>query len=123
MELAALLNTPPPLGCDQVNCLAGVATPGVPEEILRETFVSNLQFAAAELEKAGITLLIEAINTRDIPGFFLQTTSQALAIVADVGSENLKLQYDIYHMQIMEGRPDTDNRGESPHDPSHAACG
>ena len=91
------------LGCDQLNCLAGVAPAEVPNEILRETFVSNLTFAAGELERAEITLLIEAINTRDIPGFFLQTTSQALAILAEVGSENLKLQYDIYHMQIMEG--------------------
>lgn len=91
------------LGCDQVNCLAGVAPSEVPSEALREAFVSNLAFAAGELERAGITLLIEAINTRDIPGFFLQTTSQALAIVEDVGSGNLKLQYDIYHMQIMEG--------------------
>ena len=91
------------VGCDQLNCLAGVSPSDVPVETLRETFVSNLSFAASELEKVGITLLIEAINTRDIPGFFLQTTSQALAIVADVGSENLKLQYDIYHMQIMEG--------------------
>ena len=91
------------LGCDQVNCLAGIVPADVPNETLRETLVSNLTFAAGELERAGITLLIEAINTRDIPGFYLQTTSQALAIVADVGSENLKLQYDIYHMQIMEG--------------------
>ena len=91
------------LGCDQVNCLAGVAPSDVPSETLHETFVSNLAFAAGEFERAGITLLIEAINTKDIPGFFLQTTSQALAIVAEVGSQNLKLQYDIYHMQIMEG--------------------
>ena len=91
------------LSCDQVNCLAGIAPTDVPTEILRKTFVSNLAFAAGELERAGITLLIEAINTRDIPGFYLQTTSQALGIVAEVGSENLKLQYDIYHMQIMEG--------------------
>ena len=91
------------LGCDQVNCLAGVTPADVPNETLRDTFVSNLAFAAGELERAGITLLIEAINTRDIPGFFLQTTSQALDVIADVGSENLKLQYDIYHMQIMEG--------------------
>ena len=91
------------LGCDQVNCLAGVAPSKVSSETLRNTFVSNLAFAAGELERVGITLLIEAINTRDIPGFFLQTTSQALAIVEEVGSQNLKLQYDIYHMQIMEG--------------------
>jgi len=91
------------LGCEQVNCLAGLAPAGLSDDALRETFVSNLKFAAAELDKAGVTLLIEAINTRDIPGFYLQTTAQALAIVADVGSDNLKLQYDIYHMQIMEG--------------------
>ena len=91
------------LECDQLNCLAGVVPSDVPSDALRETFVSNLAFAAGELERAGIMLLIEAINTRDIPDFFLQTTSQALAVVADVGSENLKLQYDIYHMQIMEG--------------------
>ncbi len=91
------------LGCGQVNCLAGVVPSDVLGATLRETFVSNLSFAAGELERAGIALLIEAINTRDIPGFFLQNTSQALGIIEDVGSQNLKLQYDIYHMQIMEG--------------------
>ena len=55
------------------------------------------------MKAAGIKLLIEAINTRDIPGFFLTNTKQALAIIEKVGSDNLYLQYDIYHMQIMEG--------------------
>ena len=55
------------------------------------------------LEEAGIRLLIEAINTRDIPGFFLNTSKQALKIIDRVGSNNLYFQYDIYHMQIMEG--------------------
>ncbi len=91
------------LDCPQVNCLAGIAPVGASSDVLRETFISNLSFAAGELEKAGIALLIEAINTKDIPGFFLRTTAQALAIIDDTGSENLKLQYDIYHMQIMEG--------------------
>jgi len=91
------------LGCKQVNCLAGVAPDNVSGDALRETFVSNLKFAADELGKAEVTLLVEAINTRDIPGFYLQTTAQALGILTDVGSDNLKLQYDIYHMQIMEG--------------------
>ena len=59
--------------------------------------------AAAEAERFGVTLLIEPINTRDIPGFFLTTTRQALDILAEVGSNNLFIQYDIYHMQIMEG--------------------
>jgi hydroxypyruvate isomerase len=55
------------------------------------------------LKENGIKLLIEMINTRDIPGFFLTNTRQALAILERVGSDNLYLQYDIYHMQIMEG--------------------
>jgi hydroxypyruvate isomerase len=65
--------------------------------------VSNLKFAAAKLESAGIRLLIEPINTRDIPGFYLNHTAQAIDVIASVGSDNLWLQYDIYHMQIMEG--------------------
>jgi hydroxypyruvate isomerase len=69
----------------------------------RETFVKNLRYAAPLLESAGITLLIEPINTRDIPGFFLSGTLQAIEIIDAVASDNLQLQYDIYHMQIMEG--------------------
>ena len=92
------------LGCPQVNCLAGVAPAGLAEGKLRDTFVANLRFAAAELKKAGIRLLIEPINSlRDIPGFYLNHTRQALDIMAEVGSDNLFLQYDIYHMQVMEG--------------------
>jgi hydroxypyruvate isomerase len=92
------------LGCGQVNCLAGIAPAGVGEAKLRETFVENLRFAAAELKRAGIRLLIEPINSlRDIPGFYLNRTRQALDIMAEVGSDNLFLQYDIYHMQVMEG--------------------
>ena len=91
------------LGCKQVNCLAGLAPAGVPPEKLRETFVANLKFAAGKLKQAGIKLLIEPINTRDIPGFYLNYSKQALDIIHDVGSDNLFLQYDIYHMQIMEG--------------------
>ena len=91
------------LGCKQVNCLAGIGPAGVGPGVLRETFVSNLRFAAAELEEVGIRLLIEPINTRDIPGFYLCHTAQARSILDEVGSDNLGLQYDIYHMQIMEG--------------------
>ena len=91
------------LGCKQVNCLAGIAPPGVAAETVRETFAANLRFAAEELEAAGIRLLIEPCNTRDIPGFYLNRSEQALAIIDQVGSDNLRLQYDIYHMQIMEG--------------------
>ena len=91
------------LDCDRVNCLAGIVPPAVDAAAARETFVRNLRYAAPLLGSAGITLLIEPINTRDIPGFFLSGTDQALEIIEAVGSDNLQLQYDIYHMQIMEG--------------------
>ena len=65
--------------------------------------IKNLQYAAPRLKAAGIKLLLEAINTRDIPGFFVSRTSQALDIIDAAGSDNLFLQYDVYHMQIMEG--------------------
>lgn len=91
------------LGNRQINCLAGIVPPGIDAAAAEDTFVRNLQYAARELEHAGIKLVMEAINTRDIPGFFLNTTAQALAIRERVGSTNLALQYDIYHMQIMEG--------------------
>ena len=91
------------LGCGQVNCLAGIAPAGANREALENVFVENLAFAAEKLEQAGIRLLIEPINTRDIPGFFLTDTRQALGIIERVGSKNLYLQYDIYHMQVMEG--------------------
>jgi len=91
------------LGCKQLNCLAGIAPQGVSIDQVRKTFVDNLAFAAKPLADAGIRLLIEPINTRDIPGFFLNGTKQALSIMDDVGSANVFLQYDVYHMQIMEG--------------------
>ena len=91
------------LNCPQVNCLAGIAPAEVDRRALDDVFVENLKYAADRLEKAGVKLLIEAINTRDIPGFFLNTSKQALAIIDRVGSKNLYFQYDIYHMQIMEG--------------------
>ena len=91
------------LRVSQLNCLAGKAPNGVPPEILKKTFIANLQFAAAELKKANIKLLIEPINTFDIPGFYLSKTQQALDILNEVGSDNLFIQYDIYHAQRMEG--------------------
>jgi hydroxypyruvate isomerase len=91
------------LGCTQVNCLAGIAPSGIEPERARAALVDNLRRAAPRLASAGIRLLIEPINTRDIPGFFLRRTAQALEIIAEVASSNLFLQYDIYHMQIMEG--------------------
>jgi hydroxypyruvate isomerase len=91
------------LGVPQLNCLAGKAPAGVDDAVLRATFVANLKHAAGELKKAGLKLLIEPINTYDIPGFYLNRTAQALAILDEVGADNAFVQYDIYHAQRMEG--------------------
>ena len=91
------------LGVPQINCLAGKAPAGADEALLRQTFVENLRFAAAELQKVGIKLLIEPINNYDIPGFWLNKTDKALSVIDEVGSDNLYLQYDIYHAQRYEG--------------------
>jgi hydroxypyruvate isomerase len=91
------------LGCGRLHAMAGVRPAGVSEEALRDTYVANLRFAARELAKHGLTLLIEAINTRDMPGYYLTTSRQALDIMDEVGAPNLHFQYDIYHMQIMQG--------------------
>ena len=91
------------LGCPQVNCLAGKLPAGVSREQAQATFVANLKFAADKLKKAGLKLLIEPINSYDIPGFFLNYTAQAAAILDEVGSDNLYIQYDLYHAQRMEG--------------------
>jgi hydroxypyruvate isomerase len=91
------------LGLRQIHCMAGIAPANVPTGVLRRTYVDNLRFAAAEAAQAGVRLLIEPINDRDIPGYFLNYSSQAIDIMDEVGSDNVALQYDIYHMQIMEG--------------------
>lgn len=91
------------LGCRKVNCLAGIAPQGVAEEVLEATLVANLAYAAPRLAAAGVKLLVEPINTRDIPGFFVSTTHHAERLLAAVGSSNLFIQYDIYHTQVMQG--------------------
>ncbi len=91
------------LGCKQLNCLAGIPPQDADADTVRETFVANLRFAAEKLSGAGIRLLVEAINTRDIPGFYVNDTRQNLELIDAAGSDNIALQYDIYHMQIMEG--------------------
>ena len=91
------------LGVKRLNCLAGIKPQNVSDADARRTLVENLKFAAPRLEAAGIKLLIEPINTFDIPGFFLNRTQQAIDIIRDTGADNIFLQYDIYHMQRMEG--------------------
>ncbi len=91
------------LGVPRLNCLAGKAPAGVADEVLRMTFIDNLRYAAGELKRAGLKLLIEPINTFDIPGFYLNRTAQALALLDAVQADNAFVQYDIYHAQRMEG--------------------
>ncbi|MFY7939271.1 MAG: hydroxypyruvate isomerase [Burkholderiaceae bacterium] len=91
------------LGVPQLNCLAGKAPAGVAEHVLERTLVENLRLAARELQGAGLKLLIEPINTFDIPGFYLNRTQQAINILDEVGAANAFIQYDIYHAQRMEG--------------------
>jgi len=91
------------LGCRQLNCLVGIVPEGADSAELHATLIANLRYAAETLSKHQVKLLIEPINTRDIPGFFLTRTERAVQIISEVGSDNLFIQYDIYHMQIMEG--------------------
>jgi hydroxypyruvate isomerase len=91
------------LGCRQVNCLAGIVPAGVDRDHALATFISNVRLAARRLAPAGIRVLIEPINTRDVPGFFLSRTPQAVEILGMIGSDNVFLQYEVYHMQIMAG--------------------
>jgi len=91
------------LDCNQLNCLAGIRPDGSTTETVAETLIANLKFAASELGKAGLRLLLEPINDYDIPGFFVNTSAQGLNIINAVAADNVYLQYDIYHMQRMEG--------------------
>lgn len=91
------------LECRQVHALAGVVPAGVSPERCEAVCVQNLRLAAEELKAYGIRVLIEPLNTRDNPGYFLTTVAQARHIIEAVGSDNLFLQLDLYHCQVMEG--------------------
>ncbi len=91
------------LGTTRLHAMAGIVPQGVSQADARATYIANLKYAATNLAAHGITLLIEAINTLDMPGFFLNTQAQAYDILREVGADNLRMQMDLYHMQIMEG--------------------
>lgn len=91
------------LGCPQLNCLIGIPPPRAEPENIRHTIIANLRFAAAQTTAAGIRLLIEPINDKDIPGFWLNHVKQAAALIAEIGATNLFVQYDLYHQQRMDG--------------------
>ncbi len=90
-------------GTPTLHAMSGTVPPGGDRSAHRDVYVENLRFAARELAKSGRTLLIEAINLRDIPGYFLNTQADAHAIREEVGESNLKIQMDFYHAQIVEG--------------------
>ncbi len=91
------------LECKMVNCLAGIPPSGTSAEQARATFVGNLRFAASRLKDAGIALVIEPINNFDFPGFWLNRVGLADSVIAETGSDNVFIQYDLYHQQRSEG--------------------
>ena len=91
------------LGCIGVNTGIGPLPEGSDRNAAYRTFIDNLRFAATELEKVGVKAFIEPINTNDQPGFLIHNSSQGMRAIADAAHPNVFLQYDFYHMQIMEG--------------------
>ncbi|MGH2373361.1 MAG: hydroxypyruvate isomerase family protein [bacterium] len=91
------------LACPRVNCLVGKQLENVPLKEQWACLVDNVKSAAAACEQIGLVLLVEAVNTFDIPGFFLRTSSEAFQLQEAVGAANLKVQFDVYHAQRMEG--------------------
>jgi len=89
--------------CRILHAMAGILPAGQDRTQAERTYLANLRHAADRLAGEGLTLVIEPINTRDIPGYFLNTTTQAMSVIEQVGHPNLKLQLDLYHVQIMEG--------------------
>jgi 2-dehydrotetronate isomerase len=91
------------LACPRLHLMAGLVPAGIERESLRATYVGNIRWAAAEAAKQGVNVLIEPINTRDIPGFFLNCQDHAHELIAEIGAPNVQVQMDLYHCQIVEG--------------------
>jgi len=91
------------LDTPRLHVMAGITPRDVDSAAIHATYIGNLKYAASELAKHRITALIEAINTRDMPGFYLTTQAQSRAVLEEVAAPNLMMQMDLYHMQISEG--------------------
>ncbi len=91
------------LGVKKLHCMAGITPDHCSRRQAHTAYVNNLRYAAAACKAHGITVMIEPINTFDMPGYFLTGSEQAARVIAECGADNIKLQYDIYHMQRMEG--------------------
>lgn len=97
LEYASALN------CTMLHTMAGIKPGGVSDDKIHQVYVDNVRFAAEAAASAGVTLVLEPINYRDMPGFYINYSWQALEVIDTLGLDNLKLQYDIYHAQRMEG--------------------
>ena len=95
------------LGTRRLHAMAGIVPPGIGRDECRSTYVQNLRYAAARCAEQSVTLLIEAINTRDIPGYFLNTQADSAVVCEEAAAPNLRMQMDCYHMQIVEGDLET----------------
>ena len=91
------------LDCKLVHCMAGIVPAGVSQATAGAVYAANLAFAAEQAQAAGVKLVIEPINHRDMPGYYLNTQAQGAAIVAAIGADRLGLQFDVYHVQVTEG--------------------
>ena len=91
------------LGCTRIHIMAGIAPQGLEVQAIEATYCRNIAWAAKQARASGCDVLIEPINTRDMPGYFLNYQSQAHNIVERIGASNVKVQMDLYHCQIMEG--------------------
>ena len=91
------------LACERVHAMAGIVPEDADRDTYEECYVANLRYAADYFRARGIRTLIEPLNSFDMPGYLLNGTKQARRVIEAVGSDNLFLQYDVYHLQIMEG--------------------
>ena len=91
------------IGVPQVNCLAGVQALETEARVCEMTLISNLRYAARECALANLAINLEPINTKDVPGYLVSNSTDAIRVMDVVGARNLMLQFDCYHMQIMEG--------------------
>ncbi|CAM5595717.1 MULTISPECIES: 2-oxo-tetronate isomerase [Streptomyces] len=102
------------LGCPRVHMMAGLVGPAQDPAEHRDTYLANLARAAERAAAAGVDILIEPINGRDMPGYFLSRQAEAHTVVREVGASNLKVQLDLYHCQIVEGDLTTTLRRDLP---------
>ena len=91
------------LRCKRIHAMSGIVAQGESFEKHMETFINNIRYAADAFNQEGITLLIEPLNSRDMPGYFVSHQRDAVALIKQVDKQNVKLQFDFYHAQIMDG--------------------